>query len=313
MKKITTFLLILVGLFVFTTNLSAQAPGSPQYQMMKKSGQIVQPAQAATPIEPISTITALNNSNRDGSGFWVPLDGTFTLAMQPNDDGSSALITLPFDFCFYGDTHNSLYINNNGNISFDNTYNAFSSTGFPVNGYAMIAPFWADVDTYSCGSVWYKIESNRIIIIWDAVGYFGQQCDKLNTFELIMTDGTDATIGTGNNVGFAYEDMQWTTGSASGGTNGFGGTPATVGINKGDGTTYALVGRFDHPGTDYDGPGGNADGVDWLDNQRFTFDGCAGYIPPPPPASIPISDWALYFGIFLIALFIVLRYRRRLA
>ena len=32
-----------------------------------------------------------------------------------------------------------------------------------------------------------------------------------------------------------------------------------------------------------------------------------------PPPGVPISDWAIYLGIFLIAAFMVLRYRRRLA
>lgn len=36
--------------------------------------------------------------------------------------------------------------------------------------------------------------------------------------------------------------MQWTTGDASDGTDGFGGTPATVGANKGDGDGVAFMG-----------------------------------------------------------------------
>jgi hypothetical protein len=130
----------------------------------------------------------------------------------------------------------------------------------------LIAPFWADVDTRpaASGIVWYKITANRLVVIWQEVGYYNQQTDKLNTFQLIMTDGNDPIIGVGNNVGFAYEDMQWTTGSASQGVGGFGGVPATVGVNKGDGVDFALVGRFDHPGVDYDGPVGNNDGISYL-------------------------------------------------
>ena len=42
---------------------------------------------------------------------------------------------------------------------------------------------------------------------------------------------------------FLYAEalIQWTTGSESGGTNGFGGTPAQVGFNAGDGIQYASV------------------------------------------------------------------------
>ena len=35
-------------------------------------------------------------------------DNTYTLAMQPNDDGSSSLINLPFQFDLYGDLYNCL-------------------------------------------------------------------------------------------------------------------------------------------------------------------------------------------------------------
>lgn len=42
---------------------------------------------------------------------------------------------------------------------------------------------------------------------------------------------------------FLYADgeIQWTTGDASGGANGMGGTPAQVGFNAGDGVNYAAV------------------------------------------------------------------------
>ena len=35
--------------------------------------------------------------------------------------------------------------------------------------------------------------------------------------------------------------IQWTTGDASGGTNGLGGIPAQVGFNAGDGVRFAIV------------------------------------------------------------------------
>ena len=42
---------------------------------------------------------------------------------------------------------------------------------------------------------------------------------------------------------FLYVDMriQWTTGDASGGTNGLGGTEAVAGINAGDGVNYVTI------------------------------------------------------------------------
>ena len=52
-----------------------------------------------------------------------------------------------------------------------------------------------------------------------------------------------ATNGINSFVIFLYADgeIQWTTGDASGGTDGFGGTPAHVGFNAGDGIRFASV------------------------------------------------------------------------
>jgi len=53
-----------------------------------------------------------------GCNCYVDPDSSYVLALAPNDDGSSPLISLPFDFCFYGDTVKICYINNNGNLTF---------------------------------------------------------------------------------------------------------------------------------------------------------------------------------------------------
>ena len=55
--------------------------------------------------------------------------------------------------------------------------------------------------------------------------------------------------------------MQWTTGSASQGTNGFGGLPANVGASAGNNNDFISFGEFDQEGDDYDGPFATTDGV----------------------------------------------------
>ncbi len=53
-----------------------------------------------------------------------------------------------------------------------------------------------------------------------------------------------ATDGVNSFVMFLYADgeIQWTTGDASGGTGGLGGTPAQVGFQTGDGMWFAVPG-----------------------------------------------------------------------
>jgi len=61
---------------------------------------------------------------------------------------------------------------------------------------------------------------------------------QTNTFQAIL-----ATDGLQSFVIFLYADgeIQWTTGDASGGSGGLGGTPAQVGFNAGDGIRYAAI------------------------------------------------------------------------
>ncbi len=217
----------------------------------------------------------------------------------PNDDASLGPLALPFTFSLYGTNYTDVYLNNNGNVSFDNPYWWYTSTGFPITT-PMVAPFWGDVDTRDWlangyqGEVWYLITPTAFYVTWLNVGPYWAG-DPLHdgledTFTLVMTDGTDPALAPGNNVGFFYGDMQWTTGSASGGTAGFGGSPATVGINAGDGINYVQMGLFDSDTNDYDGPGGNNDGVNWLDDQCLEFDVSSITNFPPVATGFPTNN-----------------------
>lgn len=233
----------------------------------------------------------------------IPIDASFSVVPMVgysspeyrNDDGSSGQIPLPFNFCFYGANNTDCYINNNGNISFGAAYGTFTANSFPDPNFIMIAPFWGDVDTRNVlsGLVYYKVTSTYMVVRWQTVGYFNAYADKVNDFQLIITNGSDPILPSGNNVSFCYGDMQWTTGDASGGVNGFGGSAATVGVNRGNGVDYIQIGQFDQPGTAYDGPFGNPDQVSWLDNQTFYFDVCnngSGNNLPPIINSAEVCD-----------------------
>ncbi len=233
----------------------------------------------------------------------IPIDATFSVVPMAfytspdyrNDDGSSNQISLPFNFCFYGVNNSDCYINNNGNVSFGASYGTFTANSFPDPNFIMIAPFWGDVDTRNTlsGLVYYKVTPTYMVVRWQTVGYFNSYADKVNDFQLIITNGSDPILPNGNNVSFCYGDMQWTTGDASGGVNGFGGSAATVGVNRGNGIDFIQIGQFDQPGNMYDGPFGNTDQVSWLDNQTFYFDVCnngTGNNLPPIINSADVCD-----------------------
>jgi hypothetical protein len=217
-------------------------------------------------------------------------DGSWTLSLGGNDDGSTGAIQLGFSFPWFGSTYSQCWINNNGNVTLDGPNGAYTPNGFPMGGNVMIAVFWSDVDTRpgASGKVWHKfLDSDgngtvdSLAVTWDNVGRYNQATDRLNTFQAVLTDGSNPLVGFGRTVAFAYDNMCWTTGSSSGGSGGFGGSPATVGGNAGDGINFFQIGRFSRNDGFYDGPFGEDDGVDYLDGRRFACDAFGNCAPCP--------------------------------
>jgi hypothetical protein len=163
-----------------------------------------------------------------------------------NDDGFQGPINLGYTLTnFFGQNYTSFFLNNNGNITFQSGLAQFTPSGPQGASQPVIAPFFADVDTRGANSgvVYYNTSiPNETIITWDHVGYFGAHDDKLDTFQLVLR-GPNFVIPAGEGqIGFFWNTMQWETGDASGGSGGFGGTPAAVGFGDGQNNGFVLQG-----------------------------------------------------------------------
>ena len=162
-----------------------------------------------------------------------------------NDDGFSGPKNLGFTINFFGTNQTQYWVNNNGNISFNNGISAFTPSGPTGASQPLISPFFADVDTRSAlsGVVHLRTNiANEIIVTWDQVGYFDSHGDKLNSFQLVLRGPGFAIPAGEGQIGFFYKGMQWETGDASGGSGGFGGTPGAVGFGDGAGNGEVLQG-----------------------------------------------------------------------
>lgn len=172
-----------------------------------------------------------------------------------NDDGSTTEIDITPVFedglNFFGRQFTSLWVNNNGSVTFNGPRSTFTPNVITENNNnPEITPYFADVDTRggevaptpggtSTGSnlVYYDFDTanDRFIVTWDDVGYFSSRTDKLNAFQLILTDRGNGDF----DIEFRYENVDWTTGGASGGTDGLGGTPARAGFTASTGNPNA--------------------------------------------------------------------------
>ncbi|MBK8695489.1 MAG: hypothetical protein IPN17_25255 [Deltaproteobacteria bacterium] len=103
----------------------------------------------------------------------------------------------------------------------------------------MIAAWWGDVDTRNRvitpdtrNRVYYALErtgatrpeggisTGRFIATWHYVGYYSNANDRLNDFQIVLTNRSDIVAGD-YDVEIRYNQCQWTTGT-SGGTGGLG-------------------------------------------------------------------------------------------
>ncbi|MFN8513450.1 MAG: choice-of-anchor D domain-containing protein [Thermomicrobiales bacterium] len=168
-------------------------------------------------------------------------------SLGPADDGSSPQTPLGFTANFFGTNYTKVFVNNNGNVTFDAALRTYTASPIQTAGKVIIAPFWADVDTRGAGSTPVKygtITYNSraaFCVNWVNVGYFSQHTDKLNSFQLILVDRSD----TGSNnfdIIMNYDKIQWETGDFSGGTNGLGGSSARVGYSNGSSASFELPG-----------------------------------------------------------------------
>ena len=192
------------------------------------------------------------------------IEGDGTLANTPRanslaraDDSGSVEVDLSSVFTggldFFGVNYQKIWINTNGNVTFGSALSQYTPSGITGGSTPMIAPFFADVDTRntnvpgptpggtSTGAnlVYWDLDEDAGIftVTWDDVGYYSQSNDKLNAFQLqIVKRGDNGDF----DIVFRYENIDWTTGNASGGTGGLGGTPARAGWTNGVGSYFEL-------------------------------------------------------------------------
>jgi hypothetical protein len=160
------------------------------------------------------------------------LGGYTTLAA--NDDGSSGLVSIGFSINFFGVTYSDLYVNNNGNVTFNNPSALFTPSALNVASTPILAPFLADVDTRGVGSSlvgWgYRTGAfgvpavtagannprDMFAVNWVDVGFYSLGVTPLNSFQLVIIDRGDVAAGDFD-FEFNYSQILWDAGQASGG------------------------------------------------------------------------------------------------
>lgn len=186
----------------------------------------------------------------------------FTNILPANDDGSTGLINLGFTANINGTNYTQTYVNNNGNITFNNPLNTYTPSAISTGAFGpIIAAYFADVDTRAAGSnpVTYGSATlggfNVFGVNYINVGVYGSQ-PIFNSFQMILTDRSDIAAGDFD-IQFNYDSIVWESGTASG---------APLGGLCNDPVNYpncvsALVGYWTSPTSNATLPGSLVDGA----------------------------------------------------
>lgn len=223
-------------------------------------------------IEPTS---AYNNPN---TIQWPGSPGNST-------DNYSPVINLPFNFNYFGQNFNQVVLTTKGTIALGSSgYIDFTPAAFPTplgsetnQQYDHICGFWTDFDFAATGELYYLVTNEALYVNYVDVGYWPNQGDKTNTFQMIICADGSNVIGNGNNVQFVYKDMQFANSQISGAVGGFNAVSnlAIVGCDRVSGNAHYSFGRFNLDNTNYNGPygvaGNQQDGVSWLDGRVIEF------------------------------------------
>jgi hypothetical protein len=140
--------------------------------------------------------------------------------LDRNDDGSTGIVPIGFPINFFGSSNATLYVNNNGDVTFDSPQSAYTPTPLINLGIRIIAPFWADVDTRNESSDLVKYGNGTVNghyafgVDWVNVGYYSAHADKLLSCQLVIIDRSDIAPGDFD-MEFNYFKVQWEWGDAS--------------------------------------------------------------------------------------------------
>lgn len=118
-----------------------------------------------------------------------PFDGTASETIALKDDAFAELGFKYFQFPFAGKMYDRCYIGSNGDITFGTGDTDPPDFDTLVNGPPRIAPFFADLDPESAGTVFVNQTSDRVTISWLKVPEFFSH-DQFdygeNTFQVVL-------------------------------------------------------------------------------------------------------------------------------
>jgi hypothetical protein len=273
----------------------------------------------------ISTVSASvllsGLSGNARAGLLVPTSSSDVIVnspSNPNDDSTVGPFSLPFNFSYFGNSFNQVFLHADGDIQFVLPAHSPSTQYFPsplpyAESPGRVAVLWQDTFVGAGGGPGNDLRYNATVpgqfsVIWDNVAAYGNNSLR-QTMEVVLLGAGNAFGAPDGTIVFSYGDI--------GGTNG--GGNAGVGLNEGDGVHDATLAAV--LGTNANGLMSQSQVLSLLQNNTFYFtpDGSGGYTAfagapiAPADASAPEPASLLTLGLGTLGLMVYLRRRQAAA
>ena len=151
-----------------------------------------------------------NESNLESE--WIDISDIGTLYEFDNNDESGEVIDIGFDFPFYGQNRDQLFINPNGWIGFGDDSNAWDNTSIPSNSAprSAIFGFWDDLNPVnnncnSCsGEVLYHSNDDRMVVWFNDVAHWPTNFENsFYDFQIVIFKTGEIKFNYNNMVGIS--------------------------------------------------------------------------------------------------------------
>ncbi len=151
-----------------------------------------------------------NESNLESE--WIDISDVGTLYEFDNNDESGEVINIGFDFPFYGQNRDQLFINPNGWIGFGDDSNAWDNTSIPSNSAprSAIFGFWDDLNPVnnncnSCsGEVLYHSNDDRMVVWFNDVAHWPTNFENsFYDFQIVIFKTGEIKFNYNNMVGIS--------------------------------------------------------------------------------------------------------------
>lgn len=148
----------------------------------------------------------------------LPVAATEATTLVLSDDGfSQVALDNGAHFPFWGMEYDRVFVNANGNVTFESGDAAYEPSAENHFSAVRIAPYFADLNPAAAGTVWYRQLANRLVITWDGLSHYDY--GGASNFQLEMYfDGT---------IRFSYGNLT--------------GLPSLTGLSAGQGALSDFV------------------------------------------------------------------------